>query len=51
MGRRAGQRGREGGWDGSVLLTLLKSIIGSFTEHHLIVIGLLIGPGGVSIFK
>jgi branched-chain amino acid transport system permease protein len=26
---------------GSVLLTLLKSLIGSFTEHHLIVIGLL----------
>jgi len=26
---------------GSVLLTVLKSVIGSYTEHHLIVIGLL----------
>jgi len=26
---------------GGVLLTLLKSVIGTFTEHHLIVIGLL----------
>ena len=26
---------------GSALLTLLKSVIGSYTEHHLIVIGLL----------
>jgi branched-chain amino acid transport system permease protein len=26
---------------GSVLLTLLRSLLGSFTEHHLIVIGLL----------
>jgi branched-chain amino acid transport system permease protein len=26
---------------GSVLLTLLKSVIGTWTEHHLIVIGLL----------
>ncbi len=26
---------------GSVILTILKSIIGTFTEHHLIVIGLL----------
>jgi branched-chain amino acid transport system permease protein len=26
---------------GSVLLTLLKSVVGSWTEHHLIVIGLL----------
>lgn len=26
---------------GSVLLVILKSIIGSWTEHHLIVIGLL----------
>jgi len=26
---------------GSLLLTLLKSVIGSYTEHHLIVIGLL----------
>jgi hypothetical protein len=26
---------------GSLLLTLLKSVVGSYTEHHLIVIGLL----------
>lgn len=26
---------------GSILLTLLKSVVGSYTEHHLIVIGLL----------
>jgi branched-chain amino acid transport system permease protein len=26
---------------GGILLTLLKSVIGSYTEHHLIVIGLL----------
>ncbi len=26
---------------GSILLTVLKSMIGSWTEHHLIVIGLL----------
>jgi branched-chain amino acid transport system permease protein len=26
---------------GGVILTLLKSVIGSMTEHHLIVIGLL----------
>jgi branched-chain amino acid transport system permease protein len=26
---------------GSVLLTVLKSVVGSWTEHHLIIIGLL----------
>jgi branched-chain amino acid transport system permease protein len=26
---------------GGLLLTLLKSVVGSYTEHHLIVIGLL----------
>jgi len=30
-----------GGLYGSLLLTLLKSVVGSWTEHHLIVIGLL----------
>ena len=26
---------------GSLMLTVLKSVVGSYTEHHLIVIGLL----------